>query len=151
MLSIYVTVVIDTNALYQAFRNKDGASHYIFRLIRERKLRMAISVPVFTEYQDVITREKTRKDLSLSKADSNSILEFIAYIGIPYATHFSFRPNLRDENDNIFVELAVASNANFVITNNIKDFTLGNELKFQDVKVTTLSDFARIWRKKYEK
>jgi predicted nucleic acid-binding protein len=42
-----------------------------------------------------------------------------------------FRPNLKDENDNMFVELAIVSQSKFLITNNIKDFVSG-ELIFDN-------------------
>ena len=97
-----MTLVIDTNVLYQALRNKNGASHFILNLIRNRKIRMALSVPVFTEYQDVLSRKKSLKEFGLNLEDIQAVIEFIAYIGIPYSNFFTFRPNLRDENDNIF-------------------------------------------------
>ena len=40
------------------------------------------------------------------------------------------RPNLRDENDNMFVDLAFASNCQFLVTSNVSDFLQNSELKF---------------------
>jgi predicted nucleic acid-binding protein len=68
----------------------------------------------------------------------------------PYTTYYLFRPNLKDESDNIFIELAIASNCNYLITNNVRDFTTKSELKFQDLKILTPSDFVKMWRKEYE-
>ena len=112
---------------------------------------MALSVPVFTEYQDVLSRKKSLKEFGLNLEDIQAVIEFIAYIGIPYSNFFAFRPNLRDENDNIFVELALTCNADYIVTNNIKDFVSGAELKFNDLKIIIPSDFVKLWRKKYEK
>jgi len=36
--------------------------------------------------------------------------------------YYTWRPNLKDENDNFLVELAVASNSKAIITYNLKDF-----------------------------
>ncbi|TGK64879.1 PIN domain-containing protein [Leptospira wolffii] len=44
--------------------------------------------------------------------------------------HYSFRPNLRDADDNHFVELAIASNADYLITSNLIDYLVSNNLKF---------------------
>jgi len=44
-----------------------------------------------------------------------------------------WRPNLRDEGDNHLVELAVASGASFIITQNIQDLQSG-ELNFDTTK-----------------
>ncbi|MBN2159129.1 MAG: putative toxin-antitoxin system toxin component, PIN family [Spirochaetes bacterium] len=143
-------VVIDTNVLYQALRSQLGASYYILSLIRNNKISLALSVQVFNEYEDVLTRPSSLKDFNLTREDIIKVLQFIAFIGKSYTTYYLFRPNLQDENDNIFIELSIASNSNYLITNNVRDFTTKSELKFQDLKVITPSDFVKIWRKKYE-
>jgi len=143
-------VVLDTNVVYQALRSREGASSYILSLIRDTKLALAVSVHVFNEYAKVLTRPASLKDLELTKVDIDKVLRFIAYIGKPYATYFQFRPNLQDESDNIFVELALASNCDYLITNNVKDFTVKSDLKFDDLNIITPVDFVRMWRKEHE-
>jgi putative PIN family toxin of toxin-antitoxin system len=143
-------IVFDTNVLYQALRNKNGASHYILNLIRERKINLAISIPVFKEYEDVLKRDKSQKDLELNLSDIDKVLDFLAFIGKSFSTYFLWRPNLKDENDNIFIELAVACNSSFLITSNIKDFTINKELIFNEIKIITPSEFIKYWRKYYE-
>ena len=39
------------------------------------------------------------------------------------------RPNLRDENDNAFVDLAFASGSAYLITQNVRDFTVGADIE----------------------
>jgi predicted nucleic acid-binding protein len=53
------------------------------------------------------------------------------------------RPNLPDENDNIFVECAFASNSDYLVTSNIKDFKKG-ELKGFNFKVVTPKELYEI-------
>ncbi len=55
--------------------------------------------------------------------------------------YYSWRPNLKDENDNFVVELAVASSSLFILTYNIKDFN-DAELLFSH-KVITPEDFIK--------
>ncbi len=144
-------VVIDTNVIYQALRSKNGASHYIINLIREGKINIALSINIFKEYEDVLLRPKSLIDLKLDESDINKVLTFLAYIGKSFNTHYLFRPNLKDENDNMFVDLALASNSKYIISNNISDFTIDNELKFDSIKIITPTDFIKLWRKKHEK
>ncbi|MEE9372914.1 MAG: hypothetical protein V3V00_07645, partial [Saprospiraceae bacterium] len=59
------------------------------------------------------------------------------------------RPNLRDENDNLFAECAFASNSNYLITSNIRDFK-GGELRGFEFEALTPKDFYQMWRKKHE-
>ncbi len=143
-------IVMDTNVLYQALRSSLGASHFILNLIRNIDISLAISIPVFNEYKKVLTRSSSLKDLKLDKSDIDKVLRFITYIGKPYSTYFLFRPNLQDEYDNIFVELAIASNCNYLITSNIRDFNIKADLKFDDLTVITPTDFVKLWRKNNE-
>jgi putative PIN family toxin of toxin-antitoxin system len=142
-------VVIDTNVLYQSLKSSSGASHYIIRLLREQKITIALSMAVFNEYEDVLCRPEKIKDLDMSKGDLEKILRFIAYIGKPFVTYYLFRPNLKDEKDNIFVELAITCNAKYLITSNIKDFK-DSDLTFNDLSVVTPGDFVKMWRENYE-
>ena len=58
-------LTLDTNILYQALMSKTGASYFILQQVRNRKIQIALSVPVFFEYQDVLTRDKSLKDFEL--------------------------------------------------------------------------------------
>lgn len=143
-------MVIDTNVLYQALRSREGSSHFILQLIRNRKITLALSLPVFSEYEDVLKRPDKLKDLQLKNDDIDKVLRFLSYISKPVTIYYLFRPNLKDEKDNIFLELSLAGNCDFIITSNTKDFTKYNELKFDDVSVLTPSEFVKMWRKNYE-
>ncbi len=76
---------------------------------------------------DLLNRESSLKDLNLEKEDILYFLEFIALIAYKQEIYFILRPNLQDEKDNIFVELAFASNSEFLITSNVNDFLNNKE------------------------
>ena len=120
-------ITLDTNVVYQALRDSGGASYFIVRLVRERKLELCLSIPVFSEYSDVLLREKSLKDLELSKMEIKDFLDYICSVASPFSISFRMRPNLGDEADN----------------------TIGNNLLFDSFKVITPTDFARMWRKFY--
>lgn len=143
-------VTIDTNVIYQAIRDSRGASHFILNLVENRKIELALSTPVFVEYSDVLLREKSILDLALSKKEINLVLDFLAFVATPFSINYLLRPNLGDENDNLFVELAFASNSRYLITSNIKDFNENKDLKFDSFKVITPTEFAKFWRLNYE-
>ncbi len=143
-------VVLDTNVVYQALRSRKGASFFILSLVREAQIALALSIQVFNEYQKVLTRPSSLQDLKLTKTDIDKVLRFIAYIGKPYTTYFQFRPNLQDESDNVFIELPLTSNSNYLITNNVKNFSVKSDLKFDDLNIITPADFVRLWRKEHE-
>ena len=142
-------VVIDTSVLYQAMDSSLGASHAIFKLLRAGTIQLALSVPVFEEYSDVLLRSNSLKQFELNKEDIFKILDFIALIGIKTDIRFLLRPNLRDENDNIFIELAFASDSRFLITKNVRDFTFKPELRLEEIQIVTPAEFMEMWRKYY--
>ena len=141
-------LTLDTNILYQALKSNAGASYWIFQQVRNGKIQIALSVPVFQEYQDVLTREKSLKDFGLQLSDVEKFLRFIAYIGKPFNIFFLFRPNLKDEKDNMLVELAITSQSDYLITSNIKDFK-NAQLKFDQLNIVTPSEFINKWKKQY--
>ena len=133
--------------LYQALKSTTGASYLILQQVRNRKIQIALSVPVFFEYQDVLTRDKSLKNFKLQLNDVEKYLRFIAYIGKTFEIYFLLRPNLKDEKDNKIVELAVTSQSDYLITSNIRDFK-NAELKFDQLKIITPSEFVKMWRNK---
>ncbi|TGK10700.1 putative toxin-antitoxin system toxin component, PIN family [Leptospira stimsonii] len=143
-------VVLDTNVLYQALRAKKGASRAILELVFDQKIKLGLSIAVFKEYEEVLNRRTSKADLGINDKEIKKILGFIAYASYPQTIYFAFRPNLRDEDDNHFVELAIACNADYLITSNVKDYLIDNDLKFQDLKVITPSNFMNYWRENYE-
>ena len=140
-------LTLDTNILYQALKSTTGASYFILQQVRNRKIQIALSVPVFFEYQDVLTRDKSLKDFELQLNDVDKFLRFIAYIGKTFEIYFLLRPNLKDEKDNKIVELAVTSQSDYLITSNIRDFK-NAELKFDQLKIITQGEFVKMWRNK---
>lgn len=140
-------LTLDTNILYQALMSKTGASYLILRQVRNRKIQIALSVPVFYEYHDVLKRDNSLKDFELQVNDVEKFLRFIAYIGKPFEIYFLLRPNLIDEKDNKIVELAVTSQSDYLVTSNVRDFK-NAELKFDQLKIITPGEFVKMWRNK---
>ena len=138
-------LTLDTNILYPALMSSTGASNFILQQVRSRRIQIALSVAVFLEYKDVLTREKSLKDFILQKSDVDKFLRFIAYIGKIFEIYYLFRPNLKDEKDNMIVELAITSQSDYIVTNNIRNFK-NAELNFDELKVITPSEFVKMWR-----
>ena len=143
----FVKVTVDTNILYQAVCSRLGASNAILQLVRGGDLQVAISVPVYEEYCAVLSRPQVRRATGLSQVDIDAVLEFIALAGIPTPIDFLWRPNLKDESDNMFVELAVASGSEYLITRNRRHYSIGNALLFDSFAVVTPAEFLTQWRK----
>ena len=129
-------IVIDTNVLISALIGKEGPSRSLLRKCLLRECTPLISNPLFHEYQDVSSRQKIIDLCPLSAEEirelTNSFYKTCRWVPIYYL----WRPNLIDENDNFLIELAVAGNAECIVTNNIKDLK-GAELSFKNLQILT--------------
>jgi putative PIN family toxin of toxin-antitoxin system len=143
-------VTMDTNVLVQALSNNKGASYFILNLIYEEKIKLGLSIPVFYEYEDVLNRANIMKLTGLKQNEISDVLTLIFHFAEKHKIFFLLRPNLKDEKDNIFIELAVKSSSKYLITSNIKDFR-NNELKFPELGIITPGEFVKMWRKQNEK
>ena len=116
-----VKIVIDTNVIVSALRSKKGASYALINLLPSDKFQITISVPLYTEYLDVLTRKENMTGAS-SKADIVAFCQYLASIACRKNIFYLWRPWLRDPKDDMVLELAVASNSQYIVTYNIKDF-----------------------------
>jgi len=139
-------IVVDTSVLYQALMSSTGASHEILQRIRRAEVQIAISVPVFEEYSDVFLRESSLASFNLKSEEVHSFLDFIALVSVKTDIRFLMRPNLQDENDNIFAELAFASGSNYLVTRNSKDFLNNTDLVLDSFQVVNPYEFLQIRR-----
>ena len=144
-----MVITVDTNIIFSALNSKNGASHFILRLILDEKVTLAISTQTYFEYYDVLTRKKSLEQLNLSPNDVEDFLDLLALLSQKHQIYFLLRPNLPDENDNIFVECAFASNSEYLVTGNIKDFKK-SELKGFKFNLITPREFFKIWSSKNE-
>ncbi|MFP4430478.1 MAG: putative toxin-antitoxin system toxin component, PIN family [Spirochaetaceae bacterium] len=141
-----MVVTTDTSVLFQAFHSRRGASYQILQMVRFGEITMAVSLPVFQEYRDLFSREAVQEQLELQPGDSEVLLQFIATIARPTSIHYAWRPNLRDENDDMIMELALASGSQYLITRNTRDFVVDTDLSNEEVTVVTPGEFIRMWR-----
>ncbi len=139
-------IVVDTSVMFQALMSSAGASHEILQQIRRAEVQIAISVPVFEEYSDVFLRESSLESFNLKANEIHLFLDFIALVSVKTDIRFLMRPNLQDENDNIFAELAFASGASYLITRNSKDFLKNSDLILDSFQVVNPYEFLQIRR-----
>ncbi len=134
-------VVIDTSVWISALIKKESSARELLRLVFLGKVSPQMSESLFKEYESVMKRKKIQSLTPLS-ADEQQTL-FHAYLSQCKWNdiYYSWRPNLKDEDDNFLVELAVSSGSEAIITYNIKDFT-NAELVFNHI-ITTPEDFIK--------
>ena len=139
-------IVVDTSVMFQALMSSSGASHEILKLIRCAEVQITVSVPVFEEYSEVLLRESSLALFKLVSDEVLAVLDFIALVSVKTDIRFLMRPNLQDENDNIFAELAFASGADYLITRNTKDFLNNSDLILDSFRVVNPYEFLQVRR-----
>jgi len=129
-------VVVDTNVLVAALRTRSGASFRIVEEIDRGQVQAVISVPLMMEYEEVLKRAGVLPHVSA--ADVDVFLDRLMACSVEQRIFFLWRPFLCDADDDMLVEVALASGTEYIITSNIRDFAPAAAL---GVRAMTPRDF----------
>ena len=113
-------IVIDTNIIVSGLRSRNGFSYKLLSMIDDERFKIYISVPVILEYEDALKREKSK--IKLLKSEIDDVLDYICLIAEERKIFYLWRPYLSDPKDDMFLELAVESGSEYIITFNKKDY-----------------------------
>ena len=135
-------VVMDTSVLVAAMRSRNGASFQLLSMLPSPRFQTALTVALYTEWQAVLTRPENlppgaTTDMALA------FLRYLASISHLQDVHFLWRPFLRDPDDDMVLECAVAAGCRYIVTHNIRDFRRSEDLK---VRAITPGDFLQTLR-----
>ncbi len=130
------TVVIDTNVLVSALLGGGGMSRRVLRACLAGELQPVLGPALLSEYEDVFSRATLWDDALVSQAERDAILDAFLSRCRWVEVFFAWRPNLPDEADNHLLELALAAQAEAIVTKNLRDLTRG-ELLFPSVQILT--------------
>lgn len=115
-------IIVDTNILVAATRNRNGPSFALIPLVRARIIFMCCSPALFLEYEDVLQRPEQRAASGLRVKDVEAILNELAALLEPVLTHYQWRPQLRDPADEMVLEAAANAQVDALVTYNLRDF-----------------------------
>jgi len=113
---------MDADAVVAAMRSPSGASAGIIGAVRQNRVTLLLSVPLVMEYEAVCQRTEHRTAAGLSAREVDVFLNAIVAMGEPVLTHFLWRPQLHDPNDEMVLETAVNGQADILVTFNLRDF-----------------------------
>jgi len=120
-MSLPMNIVLDTNVLVTALKSDKGAAYALISQLPSVKFQIVLSVPLYTEYQDVLTRP----DMMTGTSTVAEILNFLRYlckIAKRQEIFYLWRPWLSDPKDDMVLEVAVASQSKYIVTYNLRDF-----------------------------
>lgn len=116
-----MNIIIDTSVLVAALRSRTGASHALVRSLPHPRFRIALSVALYMEWQAVLTRPEHLPP-GATPAQALAFVRYLASIAHLQDIYYLWRPFLRDPNDDMVLECAVASGSRFIVTHNLSDF-----------------------------
>ncbi|AUB80373.1 putative toxin-antitoxin system toxin component, PIN family [Candidatus Thiodictyon syntrophicum] len=114
-------IVLDTSVLVAAARSRQGASYALVSSIPSPRFEICLSVSLYLEWQAVLTRPQHLPP-GMTSGDAMGLLRYLAAQAHLQDIHFLWRPCLRDPDDDMVLELAVAARCPYIVTHNIADF-----------------------------
>lgn len=103
-----------------ALRSRRGASFELLRRVGDRGWQLHLSTALLLEYEAVARREVGKLWLRPELVDA--VLDYLCANAREHAVSFRWRPFLPDPDDDFVLELAVAAEAEYIVTHNVKDF-----------------------------
>ena len=129
-------IVLDTNCLLQALPTK-SPYHKIWTDIFDGKISLCVNTDILEEYEEMIAQKST---LDIA----NNVVEAIVNLSTTTLqntyVHFELLP--ADSDDNKFVDCAVASDAEYIVTND-KHFNPLKEIPWPKVEIIKITDFIK--------
>jgi len=137
-------VVLDTSVLVAAAHSTRGASYALVSSIPAPKFQPCLSVALYNEWQDVLSRPENLTPGS-SVEDARRFVRYLACQSHLQEIHFLWRPFLTDPDDDFVLELAFAAGCRYIVTHNVRDFRGSDQL---GVAAVTPREFLKAIRAK---
>lgn len=133
-------VILDTNVVVSALIQKNYPFLIIDELLIEDKFQLCISDDLLKEYFDVLARPKFNKFPNFATKAKEVLTEIVLKARFYYPT--VKLDILSDKDDNVILELAYESKADYIITGNTNDFTLS---EFKGTKIISPKDYWEMY------
>jgi len=112
-------LVLDTNLLVSALLKPGSVPDRLLTMIWEGAAVALYDVRVTDEYRAVLARPKFR---SIDRARIDQVFARLLAQGEEIAQLAEWQGAMKDEDDRIFVEVALAGRADAIVTGNLKDY-----------------------------
>jgi len=110
-------IVLDTNVLVSGILSPNGPPAAVLRALLTERVSLCFDERMVSEYRDVLTRSK----FSFDREAVEELISFLEAAGTPTLAA-PLPVTLPDPWDQMFIEVAVASQADFLVTANLKHF-----------------------------
>jgi len=115
--------VLDTNILVAALRSPKGASSVLLDRLSQGRFALLVSVPLFLEYEAVLSRPDQLAAFGLTVAQVDVILDYLANVAQVVRMHYLWRPQLNDVADEMVLDTAINGRADVLVTFHVRHFS----------------------------
>jgi putative PIN family toxin of toxin-antitoxin system len=130
-------IVLDTNCLLQALPS-NSPFHKIWTEVVDGSICLCVNTDILEEYEEVLAR-KTTPEIARNIVDAIANLSTTIFQNT--YVHFELLP--ADSDDNKFVDCAVASDAEYIVTND-KHFNPLKEIPWPKVEIIKIAEFIKL-------
>jgi len=130
-------IVLDTNCLLQALPS-NSPYHKIWTEVLDGNISLCVNTDILEEYEEVIARKATPE---IAQNIVDAIVNLTTTVMQNTYVHFELLP--ADSDDNKFVDCAVASDAEYIVTND-KHFNPLNEIPWPKVEIIKITEFIKL-------
>ena len=131
-------IVLDTNVLVSALLSPFGPPAEILRLVTTGTVRLCHDARILGEYRQVLLRSA----FPFRPLQVESLLDQIEADGEPI-TAFALSDRLPDPDDEAFLEVALAADARYLVTGNLRHFPPESQ---RGVRVVSPREFLKSYR-----
>ena len=136
-------LILDTNIVVSALISNSIPTKILYELVLNQKVKICLTEEIFTEYIEVLNREKFTKYTNF-KSKVDIVLNKLREISTYYETNRKIEI-LSDTSDNKFLELAAVSSADYLITGNTLDFQI---TEFEYTRILTPREYWNLFEPK---
>ena len=130
-------IVLDTNCLLQSLPSK-SPYHKIWSDVLGGKISLCVNTEILDEYEEILS-QKINSEVATNVVEAIARLHTTVYQEI--YVHFNL---IRDDaDDNKFADCAVASGAEFIVTND-NHYNVLKRTPWPDVNVLNIKEFIKV-------
>ena len=130
-------IVLDTNCLLQSLPSK-SPYHKIWTDILSGRISLCVNTEILDEYEEILS-QKINSEVATNVVEAIARLHTTTYQEI--YVHFGLIHD--DEDDNKFADCAVASGAEFIVTND-KHYNILTKTPWPNIKVINVKEFIKL-------
>lgn len=130
-------LVIDTNVFVAALSSRSSL-HWVIEMLLDEVFDVIISNEILLEYEEVL---KSKYSESIADNFIRSLNELPNVYKME--TFYQWKLITNDPDDNKFVDIAISSNADFIVTND-KDFNVLKGIAFPKVAILSVKELANL-------